>query len=289
MQFSLLATVLLASLASAAAPYKKGKCVKSWVTGSCYKDSSFSDFEPTTFTAGNINGQDGWKKTGSFNVNVVTTTVHGFGKQALLIKDTVTSGSFGDQTFAKPLKASVGEHDATLSTFTETHRYKHFESQFEFKSASTTLQPGMHMSVSADRGDGSRMTYLRFTDAPDGIKVIFDDVQGILPALDGVCAGSGVCANFAERVVATLSRNKKHTIGVTLTTKEGDSNDVVNVYIDGKLVHTGTSWEDYYVYDPESSAEQSVRVTKTLLFRVSGPSHAASVGFLVDNVLIGAY
>ncbi|MEZ4519230.1 MAG: hypothetical protein R3C44_21215 [Chloroflexota bacterium] len=27
---------------------------------------------------------------------------------------------------------------------------------------------------------------------------------------------------------------------------DGLANDVVNVYLDGVLVHTGTSWEDYF-------------------------------------------
>jgi hypothetical protein len=41
---------------------------------------------------------------------------------------------------------------------------------------------------------------------------------------------------------------------------DGPSNDVVKVYIDGALVHTGTSWENYYRYDSEASAEQSPRI-----------------------------
>ena len=41
---------------------------------------------------------------------------------------------------------------------------------------------------------------------------------------------------------------------------DGPSNDVVRVYIDGVLVHTGTSWENYYRYDPEAISDQTQRV-----------------------------
>jgi Ca2+-binding RTX toxin-like protein len=67
---------------------------------------------------------------------------------------------------------------------------------------------------------------------------------------------------------------------------DGASNDVVNVYIDGDLKHTGTSWENYFRFDTEASAEQSPRIVKTAIFRTGGSSapDTAGKGFLFDNV-----
>jgi hypothetical protein len=67
---------------------------------------------------------------------------------------------------------------------------------------------------------------------------------------------------------------------------DGPSNDVVKVWIDGNLVHSGTSWENYYRYDSEASAEQSPRIVKTLEFRESGTATPADAGkgFLFDNL-----
>ncbi len=148
--------------------------------------------------------------------------------------------------------------------------------QFDIASTMSTQQSGMHMSVSPDRGDGSRMSYLRFEDGTSGMNVFFDDVQGTTNP-----------ANFVETQIGTgLSRSVPHTVKLTLDAVDGPSNDVVKVWIDGTLVHTGTSWENYYRYDSESSTEQTPRIIKTILFRESGTAHSADAGngFLIDNL-----
>jgi len=73
---------------------------------------------------------------------------------------------------------------------------------------------------------------------------------------------------------------------LTMDTLDGPSNDVVKVYVDGVLKITGTSWENYYRYDSEASAEQSPRIVKTVLFRESGTATPANAGkgFLIDNL-----
>lgn len=248
------------------------------VVASAFADSLSINFESPNYTVGNINGQDGWTKTGPYDVTVVSNTFgySTFGLQSLRISDAVTSGSFGDQTFAKPLVNAVGEADSTDGTFSPGTVQRHFEMQFDIASTQLTQQPGMHISVSPDRGDGSRMSYLRFEDGTSGLDVYFDDVQG-----------TSNPANFVETQIATgLSRSIPHTIKLTLDTLDGPSNDVVKVWIDGTLAQTGTSWENYYRYDSESFAEQSPRIVKTVLFRESGSANPedAGKGFLIDNL-----
>lgn len=243
-----------------------------------YADSVSVDFENPPYILGNINGQDGWSKTGPFDVEVESNTYGfaSFGLQSLRTSDAITSGSFGDQTFAKPLVDAAGEVDSTDGTFSRGTLQSHFETQFDLASALPTLQPGMHVSVSPDRGDGSRMSYLRFDDQSDGIHVFFVDVTDPGPL--------GTVAAFNETAIGTISRTP-HTIKLTMDLLDGPGNDVVKVYIDGTLVHTGTSWEDYYRYDPESVAEQSPRIVKTVLFRESGAANIGNAGngFLIDN------
>jgi hypothetical protein len=239
-------------------------------------------FEPETYIVGNIDGQDSWIKTGPYDAAVTATGIPaGFGTQSLRISDAVTSGSFGDQTFTKPLTDSAGETIATAGTFSVGTKQPHFEMQFDIASTMPTVQTGMHVSVSPDRGDGSRMSYLRFDDMADGIHVFFDDVTDPGPL--------GTVATFNETDIGTISRSP-HTIKLTMDTVDGPANDVVKVYIDGVLAHTGTSWEDYYRYDPEASAEQSPRIVKTVLFRESGTANAddAGKGFLFDNLSLSS-
>lgn len=256
--------------------------------GPIYADSVSVNFENPPYTLGVINGQDGWVALGSAGSGcalydqAVTTNTYGyitFGGQAFRISDAVTSGCFGDQAFAKPLADAVGEVDSTAGTFTVGSLQRHFEMQFDIASTIPgSQQSGLHVSVSPDRGDGSRMSYLRFEDGVSGIDVFFDDVQG-----------TSNPANFVETQIATgLDRAVPHTVKLTLDAVDGPSNDIVRVWIDGDLKITGTSWENYYRYDSEAVGENSPRIVKTVIFRSAGapvPTDAG-YGFLFDNLTL---
>lgn len=236
-----------------------------------------------------IHDQDGWTSLGSIGGgcakydHAVAANIYRyatFGGQSLRISDAVTSGCFGDQTFSKPLVNAVGETSATAGSFSVGTKQRHFETQFDIASTKLEQQPGMHVSVSPDRGDGSRMSYLRFEDGINGIDVFFDDVQGVTNPV-----------NFVETKIATgLSTAMPHTVKLTMDTIDGPSNDVVKVYIDGSLVITGTSWENYYRYDSEATAEQTPRIVKTVIFRTSGTATPADAnyGFLFDNLSLSS-
>ncbi|PJE65569.1 hypothetical protein COU91_00970 [Candidatus Saccharibacteria bacterium CG10_big_fil_rev_8_21_14_0_10_47_8] len=244
-----------------------------------HADSNNIDFENPPYIVGSISGQDGWSNAvnPTYDQGVVSTSVPGFGSQAFRISDAVTSGSFGDWVFAKPLINSVGETASTASTFSAGTKQGHFEMQFDIASTVPDgQQPGLHISVSPDRGDGSRMSYLRFEDGASGINVFFDDVQGTTNP-----------ANFVETQIATgLNRAIPHTVKLTMDTLDGSSNDVVKVWIDGVLVHTGTSWENYYRFDTEAAAEQSPRIVKTVIIQARGTATPGNntFGFLFDNL-----
>src|ERR1700737_3853219 len=76
-------------------------------------------FEPSQgYVLGDINGQQGWMKTGPYDVQVASIATfpaaagYGFGTQALRLSDAFTSGSFGDQTFSPGLVSPAGEAPA---------------------------------------------------------------------------------------------------------------------------------------------------------------------------------
>ncbi len=232
-------------------------------------------FDP--FNIGSVNGQGGWSSTGPYDQEIVDNT-YGyttFGCKSLRMSNGFASNSFGDQTFSYSTANEAGEADSTDGGQSGGTRQSHYEAQFDIASTQASVQPGMVTSVSPDRGDGSRMSYLRFEDGVSGIDVYFDDVQGTTNP-----------ANFVETSLGTISRTAPHTIKFVIDYVDGPSNDVVKVYIDGVLVHTGTTWENYYRYDSESSSEQTPRTTDSLLFREGGssvPSNSGN-GFLFDNV-----
>jgi hypothetical protein len=101
----------------------------------------------------------------------------------------------------------------------------------------------------------------------------------------------GTVATFRESEIATLSRTSSHLIQFSIDFKDGAANDTAKIYIDSKLVKTGTTWEDYYRYDPEQTPQfNHVPTVDKLLFRESGVAHPLNAlkGFLVDRVTLGS-
>jgi hypothetical protein len=249
------------------------------------------------YSLGDINGQPipatlpngAWSKTGPYDVNVVLVSSYpaasgyGFGSQALQISDAFTSGSFGDQTFSPGLADEAGERGADNAGLSGGLRQPHFAASFRIGTSQATVQPGLHMSVSPDRGDGARMSYLRFEDQADGVHVFFVDVTDPGPV--------GTVATFRESEIATLSRARSHLIKFSIAFKNGPANDTVKIYIDSKLVKNGRTWEDYYRYDPEQTPQgNKVPTVDKLLFRESGAANPTDVGqgFLLDRVTLAS-
>jgi hypothetical protein len=281
-----------------------------------YADTLMIDFEASHgYSPGSIQGQNGWggQNPPGMPINplidqtVVTNGVSApasFGAQSWRISNAYTSGSFGDMPFSPSLVNEAGETQALngngVFTFSGGTRQNHFEAQWAFASTDPLgPETDSYVSVSPDRGDGARMSYIRLEDHPAGISVFFDDYQDAYPygSLATPSAGCGPEDNFIETLVASgLDRSKPHTVKLTIDFIDGPRNDVVRVYVDGSLSHTGTSWEDYFRWCAESgggipndSVHDQSRTVDSLLFRVGGaqglnhPQNRGN-GFLIDNL-----
>jgi hypothetical protein len=231
---------------------------------------------PITFedyTIGTIDGQQGWLKTGPYDVAVANVAQrYGFGNQSLRISDAVTSGSFGDQTFSPSLSSPSGEAGLKL-----------FFASFWIGTTQDAPQPGLHMTVSPDSGDGGRMSYLRFEDQADGVHVFFIDAANPGPL--------GHETTFNETDIATLTRTSAHRITFYMSFSPGPANDGVRVSIDGTPMIIGTTWEDYYRYDAEQTGNgNQIPPASKMLFRVSGTANPADEGngFLVDGLSLSS-
>jgi hypothetical protein len=223
-----------------------------------------------------------------------------FGNQSWRISNAYTSGTFGDMPFSPSLTDEAGETNAQNLVYSGGSRKNHFEAQWSFTSADPSgPEADSYVSTSPDRGDGARMSYIRLEDHPGGIEVWFDDYQDNAPL--GQYGNPLTAANgcgpedvFTDIKVATVSRNAAHSVRLAIDFIDGPHNDVVKVYVDGTLRHTGTTWEDYFRWCTESgggtgtSSDQS-RTIDSLLFRVGGGqgvTHPQDLGkgFLIDNV-----
>jgi hypothetical protein len=256
------------------------------------------------YVVGDINGQPmppgslpngGWSKTGpQYDVKVVTTSTYpaasgyGFVAQALRISDFFTSGSFGDQAFSPGLADEAGESGAVNLGLSGGLRRPHFDASFLIGTTQATQQCAtcstpLHMTVSPDRGDGARMSFLRFEDQANGVHVFFADVTDPGRVPDG--------DTFNTTDIATIDRTHSHLIRFSIDLKDGPANDQVKIYVDGVQKKSGTSWEDYYRYDSEqASAGNKVPTIDKLLFREAGAANPTDLGqgFLLDRVLLAS-
>src|SRR5436190_2882714 len=177
-------------------------------TGSALASTRSINFEPPAYTPDtSIDGQDGWAGSGGSAINpnidqevaLNTTTDPNFDLQDFRISNSFTSGGFGDWVYSPSLADAAGDSDAVghgggLADTSNLQR--HFDVNFDLRSADTAaVQPGMGMTISPDRGDGARMSWLRVDDVAGGLKVSFSDYQDVAPLgstgtpVDG-CSGS---------------------------------------------------------------------------------------------------
>src|SRR5207245_4101464 len=135
-------------------------------------------------------------------------------------------------------------------------------------------------------------------DTAMGLAIDFVDYQDRKPygSLSNPSAGCGPEDDFVTTTVAqNLDRTRPHTVKLTIDFIDGPRNDIVNVYIDGKVRHTGGSWEDYYRWCTESGggipndsmADQSRTVDSMIFQARSGGGMCIGCGgrgFLIDNL-----
>lgn len=244
------------------------------------------DFE--SYALGTVHGQDGWSSAGSagagcamYDHEIVNNTYGyaSFGTKSLRASNAVTSGCFGDQTFSKSLADEAGETTAQNGGLSGGTRQSFFSAQWDFASTVPgSEQPGLSVVASPDRGDGARMSWVQMADTATGLEVNFFDYQS-----GAIETGCTTGANFVLTNVASgLDRTIPHTIKITMQFVDGPANDVVQVYVDGVLKHTGTSWEDYF----RECEGNPTRTVDSILFRTAGISAPATAGngFVIDNL-----
>jgi uncharacterized repeat protein (TIGR01451 family) len=281
-------------------------------------DSNSINFEPPTYVPGSIDGQDGWGGSGGTPIypgdplhdpplppydqaivadSLFTGAPASFGLQSFRMSNAVTSGNFADWPFSPSLAQAAGDSDAVNHGGGFVADPVNLQGRFQYSVdvASTTpgtQQPGLSVTLAPDRGDGARMSFLRFNDTPAGLTLTFQDYQDVAPygTLDTPSDGCSGADNFQITTLGPFPSSTTHTVSVTMDLYNGPHNDVVKVRVDGNLVHTGTSWEDYYRWCTESQTTAdpvgSSRPVDSILFRQGGDPCAscAGAGYLFDNL-----
>lgn len=242
---------------------------------------SSTDFESFT-TSISVDSQGGWASAPKWDEDVVDYS----GNKVWRVSNAVFSGSFGDMPFAPrpggivtdsvtdPVNSMPQYFAGESSTGADNTE---FYGKLNFKSSTGTPQPGLRITVSADNGQGGRQSFFAIEDnGSTGLNVTTFDVLS-----DGSFVGPIVIAE-------NLSYSDWHSIGVDLEFIDGPENDVVRYFVNDLLVHTSTSWEQFYINHQPTLHPLGVPV-QTLLFRISSgaSSDVTGNGFYIDNVETG--
>lgn len=238
-----------------------------------------TDFE--NFTIGSVNGQYGWSSTGPNDQGVVnnTTGIAKLGTKALRVSNATANSGFSDQIFHIGTADAAGEIEAAASIHSTGTRQSHFEASFDLAAADTSQPTNLAIAVNLDDGSGSRMGLLQIEDYPGGDEGIEVWWYSISPV------------NYTNFVyspkLGLFSRTESHNFKIVVDFVEGPSNDVVKIYVDGVLKHTGTTWENYY-RNPANNQGSATRAIDTLVIRPYTPAQIdnAGKGLLFDNFVL---
>ena len=249
--------------------------IASAASGTAQADTRNARFEPPAYGTGSVHNQQGWSSSGSYDRSIVPVSsfpgvpASMFGLQALRISNAVTSSSLTDQTYSMETPNEAGEASAENAGRSGGVRQRFFDARWTFISAVPGAeQAGLSVVVGPDRGDGAQMSWVEMADSPGGIDVNFKQAE----------------SDARVPVAADLARNAPHTIRISMEFVPGADNDVVKVFVDDVLRHTGRSWEQTY----RALAGATSRTVDSLLFRTSGAAApgTAGNGFLVDDVTL---
>lgn len=282
-------------------------------------DSGVVTFEG--FALGTIHGQHDWQATGGLGSGAAPGSFcavydhaiadypalvppafrdAAFGQRSLRISNAVTSGCYSDQTFSHRTADIAGERGASSRSKDGLTEYalagarlrNHLEIEWRIQSARPDAwQQGLELVASPARGDDHRMSWVQVADRVDGLAVVFAERS------DSAAPGAFVRSTIARG----LDRRRAHVIRLSMDYVDGPSNDIVRVYVDGVLRHTGTSWETYYNYDANgrSNFGGATPAVNRVMFRTGSDMHRGvpgdpasetlGRGFLIDGVSVAAF
>jgi hypothetical protein len=236
------------------------------------------------FTDGTINQQFGWTVEdqwgNSANIYDQAITLDAVGTRVWQMSNAITSQSFSNQP-CSPITAQVaGEPGSSLwndygPNFTQPFNPPHyganatvstFYTRVMFGSATGAPQPGLALSLSATAKQSTvRMSWVGLQDSGSGIDLgFFDYVDDSY--------------RFTE-MATNLSYTDLHTVETTIDFMAGPANDVVKVFLNGTLIHTGLSWEAFYYSNEQIvPGEPRLQAVNALLFVARGTAAPATTG-----------
>lgn len=254
-------------------------------------------------SAGTINGQAGWTVADQWgNQTDFDSSSPGVqrpdeavvnlgGNQVWRMSNAYTRSTYADQPFSHRSPFVAGETGSSLwnnlgpnhtspyspPQFGANANSNNFRTSFDFRSVTGAPQAGLSITLSPSAKRSSvRMSYLRIFDGGSGLNVDFID------------SSNGATTFTTTNVASNLSYSDWHSVAMDVTFVDGvnfgsggeiNGNDVVQVFVNGALAHTGTTWESYY-YAAERIVPTLPRLqaVDSMLIRSAGTAAPGNLG-----------
>jgi hypothetical protein len=261
--------------------------------------------------AGTVDGQNGWTTRDAFTS---ATTVGKWDQQVKDVNDAngsrrvfrmsnaIASSTYSSQVFSATSGQVAGETNAALWNNRGTNGSSPlspaqygayaatdtFYSKVAFRSATGAAQAGLALTLSASAKQSTvRMSWLQLQDTGAGFNLNVYDLLG-----------NGTFPSAATTIASGLSYSDLHTIEMGITFVDGVStvggqiygNDVLKIWLNGSLIHTGSTWESYYYnYERITAGTPRLQAVDSMLFRVAGTAAPGTSGngFYFEDFAIG--
>jgi hypothetical protein len=228
-------------------------------------------------------------------------------RKVLRMSNAITNSNYPSQVFSDTSALIAGESGAALWNnrgtngsapinpvqFGSYSGSNIFYSKISFRSATGAPQPGLNLTLSPSAKQSAvRMSWLQLADnGSTGFNINFIEALG--------STGVGNASFSPTTTVASgLSYTDLHTVEMVITFVDGvnntggtiTGNDVVEIFVNGNLVHTGTTWESYY-YNNEriTTGVPRLQAVNSMLIRAAGTAATATSGngFFFEDFAIG--
>jgi Ca2+-binding RTX toxin-like protein len=191
--------------------------------------------------------------------------------------------------YSPALDASAGEPDTGAAYNSQTISY-------EFQAVNPSPD-GSRLEVDFGNAAGTdRNNFLVIESFGSGIRIAVSE-----PDLSGNFSGDGSSAppNDWRELASGVDPTVAHTLQMRLTYVDGQNNDVIGIYLDGKYIGQTTTFENYHdgavVSDATHIANAAANLTDRVFFRPSangatndGPG-GVDAGFYFDNITNSVY
>jgi hypothetical protein len=226
------------------------------------------------------------------------------------VSNNVTNGGLNDQIYSYDACSVAGETNASLwnernKTLPDdpncffnvypgaTATTNKFVWRASFRSVTDAPQPGLAVSLSAAaKMFDSRNTFLRIVDnGATGFNLIFSDRPVNFSSVPVT-----VATGLSYSAWHTVQTEVEYIDGVTQVGGTTFANDIVQLYLNGALIHTGTSWENNWRLRDNGAGypPKGTRAANSLMFTLTAgdvpagaPARAkAGEGFYFKNVIV---